>query len=428
MKLIPPSFRKYLFKEFVKDIDFRASFSTTFLTVLLFASVCEAPFPLYASSTGSMLPSGNCCDSTYSVSVRIPDMPDSTLVVMYYGDESIYRNPKTEKLSAKGECCFSGSVDRPVLATIHITDPRNESVKAIEFMIENTGYTISSPSLDSIPESWYTGKGGKLKEKNIKIEGGEAQREFQDFREAMFPYELDVKDSHFKAYGNRKKGKPVDRRLDSLYRASQARLSEYREGYVQSHPCNIYSMKLLSKKLNFPFTLSHKDVDTLVMKVKDSRWIAERDLLLNKAESYRDVATPKKYTDIEFTDADGKIVKLSECCRDGKYLFIDFWASWCGPCRAAIPKIAEMYRKYGDKVNFISVSIDADPALWEAAVKEESMPWKQFIAKEGDQHDMACKAFHFKAIPTLILINPDNEIIYESASPELIKEKLKNEI
>lgn len=109
-----------------------------------------------------------------------------------------------------------------------------------------------------------------------------------------------------------------------------------------------------------------------------------------------------------FSYADPKGAKVSLASYKGKYVLIDFWASWCGPCRSAIPKVKELYEKYKDKgFDVLSVSIDQDRQAWLKAVKEESMPWAQVLSEDirKTQTD-----YMFSGIPTLYLIDDKGNI------------------
>lgn len=77
-----------------------------------------------------------------------------------------------------------------------------------------------------------------------------------------------------------------------------------------------------------------------------------------KAEMAKKIAIGAPFQDIELTDPEGKKVKLSECLPTGKYVMLEFWASWCGPCRGEIPHLKHVYQNYKDKgFEIISVSI-----------------------------------------------------------------------
>lgn len=79
------------------------------------------------------------------------------------------------------------------------------------------------------------------------------------------------------------------------------------------------------------------------------------------------------YKDLSLAPPERKSINLKEIIVPGKYNFIDFWASWCGPCRAAIPSVKQLQQKLGDKLNIISISVDKKRQDWERAMEVEKM-------------------------------------------------------
>jgi thiol-disulfide isomerase/thioredoxin len=110
---------------------------------------------------------------------------------------------------------------------------------------------------------------------------------------------------------------------------------------------------------------------------------------------------------ISYPDEKGKLQALEQF--KGKYLLIDFWASWCGPCRAAVPKVKRLYAQYKDKgFEVVSISIDDSKSAWIKAMEEEQMPWQQWLSPDK----MATmKNFLFSAIPTLYLVDREGKIM-----------------
>lgn len=93
----------------------------------------------------------------------------------------------------------------------------------------------------------------------------------------------------------------------------------------------------------------------------------------------------------------------------GKYLLVDFWASWCGPCRQAVPKVKELYAKYKDRgFDVVSISIDDSKKAWEKAMEDEQMPWNQWLSPDKNN---TMKTFLFSGIPTLYILNKEGKIV-----------------
>lgn len=110
---------------------------------------------------------------------------------------------------------------------------------------------------------------------------------------------------------------------------------------------------------------------------------------------------------IAYNDPSGKVVDINSF--RGKYVLIDFWASWCGPCRKAIPEIKELYSKYKESgLEVLSVSVDTDNTAWKKAMSEENMPWPQVLSPDKNK---TMASFMIIGIPTLYLIDREGKIV-----------------
>ena len=116
--------------------------------------------------------------------------------------------------------------------------------------------------------------------------------------------------------------------------------------------------------------------------------------------------------DITMNDTEGKPFSLSSL--KGKYVLVDFWASWCGPCRGENPNIVEAYNKFKDK-NFtiLGVSLDEDKDAWLKAIKDDNLTWKQISDLKG-WNNAAVPLYGFDAIPYNVLVDPEGKIIATS--------------
>lgn len=126
--------------------------------------------------------------------------------------------------------------------------------------------------------------------------------------------------------------------------------------------------------------------------------------------------------DFEFTDyATQKRTSLYKCLEGKKYLLIDFWASWCKPCRKEIPNIKEQYKKWADNgFEVVSISADKDEAAWLKALKDEQLPWPNDIdGKQG-----IANKYKVTYYPTLYLIDSNHKVIAKDIKGEELANKL----
>lgn len=110
--------------------------------------------------------------------------------------------------------------------------------------------------------------------------------------------------------------------------------------------------------------------------------------------------------------AEGTTINLQAL--KGKVVLIDFWASWCMPCRASIPHLKALYQQYKDKgFTILSVSIDQNSKAWKAAMLKEAMPWQQAIDRyeEGKDASVWMNALGIQSVPFAIMLGKDGKVI-----------------
>lgn len=132
----------------------------------------------------------------------------------------------------------------------------------------------------------------------------------------------------------------------------------------------------------------------------------------------------KPFIDLTMNDTEGKAHKLSEWCGKGRYVLVDFWASWCGPCRAEMPNVTACYEKYHDKgLDIVAISFDNNKDAWLQAIKNMKMPWIHLSDLAGWK-SIASSTYEIMSIPSNILFDGEGKVVDVDLRGEQLEAKL----
>ena len=139
----------------------------------------------------------------------------------------------------------------------------------------------------------------------------------------------------------------------------------------------------------------------------------------------------QKAPELAYPTPEGKTLKLSELSK-GRYVLIDFWASWCGPCRRANPRLVQLHKEYRSQqfkdakkgFTILSVSLDAKKDAWVKAIEQDSLNWYH-MSDLGSWNSKTAETYGVQFVPQAFLVGPDGKIVGKYMNAELAEEDLK---
>lgn len=317
-----------------------------------------------------------------------------------------------------GQFVFRGTAGGPKEA--HIMVKHNNEVQdpvmrpkqdIFGFFIEDVNITITAK--DSICNA--TIKGSVVNDDNAKVT-------------AMLKPVYDKYDLLNKEFNTQ----PEEKKKDSAYLASldtranaiQHEIIAMKMKYAKANPDKYMALMAFNSTIppEFDANVAENNFNQFSEKIRKTDLGEELHAKILKVKKTQEGATAPDFTQL---DVNGKPVKLSDF--RGKYVLLDFWASWCGPCRRENPNIVKAYNAYKDKgFTVLGVSLDkaGDKEKWLAAIQKDSLPWTQ-VSDLKDWSNEAAKLYEVNAIPMNFLIDPNGKIIAKYLRGDALEETLK---
>ncbi len=206
-----------------------------------------------------------------------------------------------------------------------------------------------------------------------------------------------------------------------------AKLFEKLHNIIEKNPANQYSADLINEFAS-DSVLSKKQLQLLFKKldtINQSKFIIES--LIKKIYPEKELKVGDKIFDFELSNQKGILVNTKKY--RGKLLLIDFWASWCMPCRKQHPEFIKIYSNFkGNGFEILGVSIDTNKEKWLKAIEKDNLIWENVIDTKGKESKFLVKYNAATSIPRNFLIGKDGEILKIDISLEDLNEFLTNQI
>lgn len=357
---------------------------------------------------------------SYVVSGQLQGMPDSTTVMLYPLSHT-ETDPIAEAMVIDGKFEITGKAEQPTLVMLTVKDHYGSA----RFMLENAEIILrSNVSAEDASDGKkyykfdeFTVEGSPMTDKYLELMSGreELDRQFMKMREEY----SDI----MEVYSTNDRAKVDSVRTTDRYKAMTAEESRLFAAFdstlnavVSANKDSFWGPLMLISHLSYLSPQNREQYEQFGDSAKNSyygRMVYEELYPLGRPGD--------KVPDFKGRDIKGSDLTLSEVAKANKFVLVDFWASWCRPCRAEIPNVKAIYDKHhADGFEIVSVSIDEQEEPWVKAVETEKLVWPNL----RDTDKSIAKSYKVSAVPTMVLIDSEGKMVAENLRGEELAAKV----
>lgn len=358
---------------------------------IISAILCVVPFAVMAQDK-------------FEISGKLSGSGSDKIAVLSYVN-SAGKSAKDTAAVKDGRFSFAGETAFANKSYLALYPAKKDSLKSNRqsdyqaFYLEKGKYTVAGT--DSL--------------KTAKITGAQAQTDYLLYNSIM-----DTMVTHYKVLTDRylkarsAKDEAAMKQVQVEGRPLGVNMSKATDAFIFNHPDSYVTLDIIANekaavidpKVFDPYykTLSKRVMSSFAGQKLAAKYAKAMQLSIGKT--------------LDFTQTDDKGNEFKLSSLKGKYVLVDFWASWCVPCRAENPNLLKAYNALKDKkFEIVGISLDEAKANWLKAVAADGMPWVQVSDLKGFKNDVALK-FGISAIPQNVLINPEGVIVAKNLRGE----------
>lgn len=337
----------------------------------------------------------------FTLEVKLTGVDDIMIFLKQYGDDGWVTLDSA--MTVQGLANFSGTVGLPEMYFVGFQGTRS----FVQIFLEPSDIKAQIDFADL---------------NNLIVTGSESQKVFEDYNSSL--QEIDGLFQEVNRQYQQAAKSDDKERLEELNQEFDE-LNEMKAGFIKnfclknnSTPVSPYIM------LRNSYYFEYEDFDEITAasapSIQSSIYVKS---LKEKADAMRKVAIGQPFTDFTLNDPDGNPLPLSSAIGEN-YVLIDFWASWCIPCRRENPNIVAAYEEYHEKgFDIFGVSLDRDHGKWIAAIAQDSLTWNH-VSDLKQWKSEAGKLYGVQSIPHSLLVSPEGIIIAKNLREAALHEKL----
>jgi len=302
-----------------------------------------------------------------------------------------------------GQFTFAGKMPIPDFRYLRL----NDQDYFAQFFLENSSITVTA-NKDSL--------------QSTKIIGSHSQDDYQIYISEMERLQKEVKALHNKYQAAMKvnnTGEADKAKID--YQALLDNSLVFIKNFVKEHPKSVVSAYICEEQL--AAQINEEELEAIVKKFPPEISTSEYVIKLKaRIEEQKKIAVGVMAPDFTMNDPDGKPIQLSSL--RGQIVLIDFWASWCMPCRQENPNVVRLYQQYHPKgFEILGVSLDRDKGKWVKAIQDDQLTWIHVSDLKFWKNE-AARLYAITVIPQSVLIGKDGKIIAKGLRGEQLEKKL----
>ncbi len=354
---------------------------------------------------------GNVKDGEFTIEGQVKGVDNGKLIVLHKQDDSLGMIPVDTTRIKDGKFTFKGKTKEPLMHQIQIEGVNIETF----YVITETGEIDITIDKDSVQKT--------------KVSGTYNNDEMQSFTNKRNEFQSKIKEFEYKnqsklAVAQNANDEKTIKQLQADYAVLQNNMKDYVMKYIEEHPKSYISTLLIYSMFgDFEPDVAkiQKYYDGLDQSLKDH---SEGKKILKKLSESKKVDVGKKAPDFSAKSPDGKVISLKESL--GKVTIIDFWASWCKPCRIENPNVVALYNELHSKgLNIVGVSLDKDLDKWKEAIAKDGITWTQ-VSNLKEWSEPIALLYNVNSIPKTFVLNKYGVVVAKDLTGKELKDKVTN--